>query len=624
VRKSISLIALLGLLLVSTAIADPGDTLWTRTYGGSGYEEGFSVHQTADGGYIASGRTNSFGAGGYDAYLVKTDAIGDTLWTHTYGGSVDPPQFGEQAQSVQQTGDGGYILAGNTKSFGAGGYDVWLVKTDANGDTLWTRPYGGSDEDQGKSVQQTTDGGYIVAGWTRSFGAGLYDVWILKTDANGDTLWTRAYGGDGPDYAHSVQQTTDGGYIVGGYTASFGAGDHDFIYVYDFWLLKTDANGDTLWARTYGGDQMELGLCVQQTTDGGYIMTGLTESFGAGGEGLYLVKTDANGDTLWTRTYGGTEDDRGWCVDQTTDGGYIIVGFTKSFSGGSTTDCYIVRTDANGDSLWTRHYGGIGQEWGYSVEQAADGSYIVTGYTDSFGAGTEDLWLLSIAGEAQAPDVSIEIVPDDPPVTVPQGGTFGYTGTVTNNTEDPQSTDIWVMAVGPLEGVYGPFKEFEEVPLAPSQSRSRHLSQKVPNVAPLGLYNYIAYCGDYPSTVMDSSFFQIEVVEGIESGQGGWVLRGSFLEGDVADIPFEFGLSGNYPNPFNASTVISYELATGAHVTLGVYNISGQKVATLVDSKQQSGYRSVVWDASEVSSGVYFYKLTAGDFSEIKRMTLLR
>ena len=621
VKKSIFVTVLLGLFLVSTAFAvEPGDTLWTRTYGGTGTDEGYSLQQTTDGGYIVAGKTNSFGAGGYDMYAVKTDANGDTIWTRTYGGSADPPRFGESAKTVQQTTDGGYILTGHTRSFGAGAPDVYLVKTDANGDTLWTRAYGGSAEDRGRSGQQTTDGGYIVAGWTTSFGAGSYDVWLLKTDANGDTLWTRAYGGTNADYSHSVQQTTDGGYIVAGYTTSFGAGN------YDFWLLKTDANGDTLWARTYGGGQMELGLCVQQTTDGGYIVTGLTESFGHGLEDLYLVKTDPNGDTLWTRAYGLGYADRGWSVDQTTDGGYIIVGFTRSFSGGSTTDCYIVRTDANGDSLWTRHYGGTGEEWGYSVEQTADGSYIVTGYTNSFGAGGEDVWVLKLAGEALEPDVTIEIVPDDPPVTVPQGGRFSYTGTLTNNTEDPQITDAWVMAVGPLEGVYGPFRNFQDLQLGPSQARSAHLNQQVHNRAPLGFYNYIAYCGDYPSTVMDSSSFQIEVVAGplTKAGEAGWVLTGSFLEGDLADLPSEFALLSNYPNPFNASTVISYELPATSQVKLEVHNISGQKVATLVDGEQEAGYRSVNWDASEVSSGVYFYKLTAGDYTEIKTMTLLR
>jgi hypothetical protein len=207
---------------------------------------------------------------------------------------------------------------------------------------------------------------------------------------------------------------------------------------------------------------------------------------------------------------------------------------------------------------------------------------------------------------------------------VPQGGRFGFTGILTNNTEETQITDVLTMATGPQKGIYGPFKKFYGLELGPHEILTAHFYQHVPNLAPLGFYDYVAYCGDYPSTVMDSSLFQIEVVEGVGSSQTGWVLTGSFLEGDLADLPSEFALLSNYPNPFNASTVINYELPIDTHVKLEVHNISGQKVATVVDGHQEAGYKSVTWDASDVSSGVYFYKLTAGDFTQIKRTTLLR
>jgi len=163
--------------------------------------------------------------------------------------------------------------------------------------------------------------------------------------------------------------------------------------------------------------------------------------------------------------------------------------------------------------------------------------------------------------------------------------------------------------------------------LGPSQARSAHLNQQVHNRAPLGFYNYIAYCGDYPSTVMDSSFFQIEVVAGpaASSGEDAWVLTGSFDRSDELSGPLpHFAFLSNYPNPFNARTVISYQLPLSGNVKLEVYNLLGGRVATLVDAHQGNGHKSVTWDASEVSSGVYFYKLTAGDFSEVKRMILLR
>jgi len=615
-KKSIFLTVLLGLFFVSTAFAlEPGDTLWTRTYGGVSYERANSVQQTSDGGYIIAASTYSFGAGSYDVYLLKTDSSGDTLWARTYGGSD-----GDGGYSVQQTSDGGYIIGGYTESFGAGGEDVWLLKTDANGDTIWTHTYGGTASDVGQSVQQTTDGGYIIAGYTLSFGQGYYDFYLIKTDADGDTLWTSTCGGSDWDEGYSVQQTADGGYIVAGYTESFGAGDEDV------WLVKADADGNILWACAYGGTGKDIGQSVQQTTDGGYIITGYTISFGQGYYDIYLIKTDADGDTLWTRTYGGTDWDEGYSVQQTADGGYIVAGLTESFGGQDNEDVWLLKIDADGDTLWTHRYGGSADDQGFSVQQTTDGAYIVAGGTRSFGAGDYDVWLLRVAGEAPEPDVSIEIVPDDPPVTVPQGGSFGFTGTLTNNTEDPQTTDIWVMAVGPLEGIHGPFKEFYDFPLDPGQSRSAHFNQRVPNLAPLGFYDYIAYCGDYPSTAIDSSFFQIEVIAGplTKAGEAGWVLTGSFLEGDLTDLPSEFALLSNYPNPFNAQTVIEYQLPVTSNVKLEIYNLLGNKVTTLVEGEQEAGYRSVSWDASDVSSGIYFYKLSAGDYTETMRMILVK
>jgi hypothetical protein len=615
-RNSIFLAVLLGLLLVSTALAqEPGDTLWTRTYGGTDWDYANSVRQTSDGGYIIAGSSWSLGAGNYDYYLVKTDANGDTLWTRTYGGSL-----ADECSSVRQTSDGGYILAGNTSSFGAGDADLYVVKTDADGDTLWTRTYGGGAYDYGSDVQQTSDGGYIIAAGTYSFGGSDLDPWLVKMDASGDTLWTRLY----PGYLETqtaqfaaVQQTSDGGYIAVGRTEVERRR-------YDIYVVKTDAVGDTLWTRIYFlAGQYEMAQSVQQTSDGGYILTGYSNTPGT--DDVYLVKTNSTGDTLWTRAYGGSGQDWGHWGEQTPDGGYIVAGWTASFGQNpGYANCWLLKTDSSGDTLWTRTYGGDSSDVASSAQQTADGGYVLAGYTNSFGAGERDFYLVKVAGEAPEPDVSIEIVPDDPPVTVPQGGSFGYSGTVTNNTEDPQMTDVWVMAVGPEKGIYGPFKEFYDIPLGPSQSRSRHLNQRVANVAPLGFYNYIAYCGDYPSTVMDSSLFQIEVVEGVGSSQGGWVLSGSFLEGDLADLPSEFALLRNHPNPFNAQTVIEYQLPVNATVKLEVYNLLGKKVATLVNGAEEAGYRSVTWDASEVSSGVYFYKLTAGDCSEIKRMMLIK
>jgi hypothetical protein len=226
--------------------------------------------------------TWSFGVDSGDIFFIKTDANGNIIWAKTYGGTNY-----DWAYSVQQTSDGGYIVAGITASFGAGGYDIFLVKTDANGNLQWAKTYGGTSWDRAFSVQQTSDGGYIVAGWTDSFSAGLGDIFLIRTDASGNISWAKTYGGGSFDRAYSVQQTSDGGYIAAGFTRSFGAGDDNIF------LIRTDASGNISWAKTYGGTYYDYAYSVQQTSDGGYILAGETVSFGAGG--AFLVKTDANG-----------------------------------------------------------------------------------------------------------------------------------------------------------------------------------------------------------------------------------------------------------------------------------------------------------------------------------------
>jgi hypothetical protein len=365
------------LLLIFSVIVWPFNLLYAqntfqKTFGGTAFDEGNSVQLTNDGGYIITGSTSSFGAGDLDVYLIKTDSNGNTNWNKTFGG------IGFDAgRSVQQTADGGYIMVGNTENFGADLTDFYLLKIDGNGDLDWTKTIGGTNEDVAYSVQQTSDGGYIISGWTRSFGI-LYEVFVTKTDGSGNPVWSKTFGGYSPDIGTFVQQTADGGYIVSGYTRSFQA-------YYDAYLIKLNANGDSMWTKTYGGlDSLDRSNSVQQTADGGYIVVGETQSFGTGGWDIFLFKTDADGNSLWARSYGGTDDEFGYSVKQTSDGGYILAGYSNSFGAGAA-DVYLIKTDSNGDLLWTKNYGGTNDDKGSSVQQTADGGYIITGNTFSFG-----------------------------------------------------------------------------------------------------------------------------------------------------------------------------------------------------------------------------------------------
>ena len=361
---------------------------WSRTYGGAGYDMGGGeTVQTGDGGYAISGETNSSGAGGLDFWLFKTDAGGNMQWNKTYGGA-----FNENIGDMRQTSDGGYAILGYTTSFGAGNQDVWLVKTDAAGNMQWNKTYGGTGDEWAISVVQTSEGGYALLGYTSSFGAGSEDLYLVKTDAVGNMLWNKTYGGPNVEEGRSVVQTSDGGYALAGYTNSSGAGGSDF------WLVKTDAAGNMLWNKTYGGTGSDYCENLIRTSDGGYAMTGHGTSFG--GYKAYLVKTDANGNMQWNKTYGGAIEIGIHVIQTAVDGGYAIVGWNYV----SGQNLLLIKTNATGDMLWKQNYGGTGIENGYSVVSTGDGGYILTGLTTSFGAGGNDVWLVKVDENGVIPE----------------------------------------------------------------------------------------------------------------------------------------------------------------------------------------------------------------------------
>jgi hypothetical protein len=383
----ISLVIVLVIVLVSglsliSCVPTQSPTTWDKTFGGSSDDAGYSVQQTSDGGYIIAGWTDSYGAGGYDVYLIKTDSEGTKQWNQTSGGTGD-----DVGESVQQTSDGGYIIAGTTNSYGAGGYDVYLIKTDSGGTKQWDKTFGSASDDAGYSVQQTSDGGYIIAGWTNSCGACGSDAYLIKTDSGGSKQWDKTFGGTSNDTGYSVQQTSDGGYIIAGWTNSYGAGGSD-VY-----LIKTDSEGTKQWDKTFGGSGFDYGYSVQQISDGGYIIAGVTNSYGAGSYDVYLIKTDSEGSKQWDKTFGGTSDDVGYSVRQTSDGGYIIAGWTNSYGAGGS-DVYLIKTDSGGTKQWDKTFGGSGNDVGESVQQTSDGGYIIAGWTNSYGAGGYDVWLI--------------------------------------------------------------------------------------------------------------------------------------------------------------------------------------------------------------------------------------
>ena len=375
--------------------------IWSQSYGGEFTDEGQSAIETSDNAYLVAGSTESFGSGGFDGWLVKTDHSGDTLWTKTYGGNSS-----DRAKSLIETLDQAYLFAGETFSYGAGGYDAWLVKTDLNGDTLWTKTYGGTEADYAMSVIESSDQAYLILGHTHSYGSGRGDFWLVKTDINGDTLWTRTFGGGQDDLGFSLIETSDQAYLLAGHTKSYGSGAQDA------WIIKTDLNGDTLWTQTYGGILWDRATSIIETSDQAYLMVGYTESYSLGYKEAWIVKTDLDGETLWNRTYDGDEESWAWGGIETSDQGFVVTGYTWSFATNSL-DALLIKTDANGDALWTKTYGGLAEESTFSVVETSDQGFLISGWTESYGSASYNVFLIKTdsLGNSAIP-VSIQNVED--------------------------------------------------------------------------------------------------------------------------------------------------------------------------------------------------------------------
>jgi hypothetical protein len=719
------------MLITTFMYTQAPDTVWTKVYGGTDYDLSYDVQQTSDGGYIIGASTYSFGAGIEDVWLVKTDVNGDTLWTKTYGGGAYDAAGGAY---VQQTPDGGYFIASNTSSYGAGSCDLWLIRTGANGDSLWTKTYGGAKhEGSYPTVQQTTDGAYIIATNTRSFSTAPheFDLWLLKIDTNGDTLWTKVYGGPEDDFPRSVIQTTDGGYFITGYTRSFGAGGDDV------WLLKTDTNGDTIWTKTYGGTANDWGFSVQQTYDGGYILAGFTHSFGAGDRDAWIIKTDENGDTLWTKTYGGSAADAVTSVQLTSDNGYIFVGSTRSFGAGEY-DVWVIRTDVNGDTLWTRTYGDEEIDVGRCVRLTSDGGYIICGITADY----TDIWLLKTAAEEvpgfirgtvtdqynglALPDVVVDLynASGDSLLTITttdNTGFYEFLGYPTNGsvhylsdgeeyliwmippdgygTHDSPSRDVTVSAevdftayecggsyargmgywkhqvhmllkgrvhdyteadlVDFLDTIHDGWDYFDDIftledmkdvftaNSCMADRAAKHLLALKLNVVSGKLYEgalidlgELSDAATVGEAVLDceSILFDInstnedyerakDIAEMLNNMEG--FAGGGPQSLDSGSLAVSFDLSQNYPNPFSSMTSIPYSLFKRSHITLRIYNATGQLVNTLVDQTLEPGRYTAIWDRKDsyghrVASGVYFARLGSGNNSIAEKLLLIR
>ncbi len=460
----------------------------------------------------------------YGASHIGLSQSPDSLWAKSFGGTDN-----DRGYAIVAAGDGGFAMVGDFGAYMAAGSlrngDAWLLRTDEQGELLWSKTFGGPGIDEGNAIQQTSDGGFILAG-AKSNNVSIYDAYLIRTDANGDTVWTRTYGERfGEEWANDGQETTDGGFIFTGATSS------QTTFSKDIWLVRTDVNGQMVWKKEFGGTGTDLGNSVQQTPDGGFIIAGSTREIGNEFD-LWLIRTDENGETLWTKRYNGQSGfnsvDHGRDIHMMPDGSFYVLAQAG-------TNGWLLNLDAEGDTLWTKQYPVIGNLF----HSTSDGGFVMAGgtsllRTDSAGA---TVWIKHLQGLIYGA------------VETPDGG-FMAVGYHLNGA----SEDLLLYRLG------------SETATA---AREEH------------------------------------------------------------PVPALFDLSGNYPNPFAHSTNILFSLAEAGEVELSIHNVLGQEVRRLVTGRLSVGSHHLTWDGRDeagrlLGSGQYLYRLSVGNASTVRPLLLLR
>ncbi|MFZ2125457.1 MAG: hypothetical protein WA087_00595, partial [Candidatus Saccharimonadales bacterium] len=410
------------------AVVVSGSDTFAMAWGGASYDDGRSIVQTSDGGYAIAGYTYSYGAGNGDMFLAKYASGGTLAWSRIWGGTG-----ADYGYSLVQTSDGGLAVTGYTASYGTGNDDVFLAKYTSDGTLSWSRTWGGTSDDTGYSLVQTSDGGLAVTGYTGSYGTGNDDMFLAKYASDGTLSWSRTWGGAANDeYGDSIVQTSDGGFAVTGQTESYGAGSGDMF------LAKYTSAGTLSWSKTWGGTGSDSGHSLVQTSDGGYAVTGVTDSYGSGSFDMYLAKYTSDGTLSWSKTWGGAGADYGESLVQTSDGGLAVTGLTNSYGAGNH-DMLLAKYTSDGTLSWSKTWGGASVDRGYSLVQTSDGGLAVGGWTISYGAGNDDTFLAKYASDGTITNCSSPMC-QSPTATVTTPSPTVGSPTVTVTTPSPTVT----------------------------------------------------------------------------------------------------------------------------------------------------------------------------------------
>ena len=430
--KNLYLLLSFCLLIIGHSFAQGPQLQWQKSLGGSNIENASSVVKTGDG-YIVAGDSKSIDGdivqnlGNTDAYITKLNLNGEIVWTKNYGGS----QF-DSAKCIRQTSDGGYIVAGYTTSsdvnINRGHEDLWVFKIDAEGELEWQKTYGGSLSETAASIDVTATGGFIVIGYTSSEDGdinnqhGVEDLWVLNLDSTGNIIWQKCYGGTSMDRGKDIMQTFDGGFIFVGDVQSLPSGDiTNLIGAVDIWVVKIDNNGDIEWQKSFGGNYYQRAEGIEQTADGGYVIGGETASVdgdvhnnhpitSAGHADFWVFKIDNTGTIQWETTFGGSAHENAFCFKKCSDNSYLIGGYTFSNDDDvaqlyGVSDCWLAKVDDNGTLLWNKTYGGTQYDQVLGFDETSDNGYILacTSYSNDVDVtgnhGNSDLWVVRLQSE---------------------------------------------------------------------------------------------------------------------------------------------------------------------------------------------------------------------------------
>ncbi|MBP6334433.1 MAG: T9SS type A sorting domain-containing protein [Bacteroidia bacterium] len=496
------------LCVIVTAFDGQAQIVFSKEYGGNANEDGRWVEQMPDSGYIMVGRSDTYTNGQSDVWVVRTDAFGNTLWTRSYGGTEF--DFGNM---IRITSDGGFIIAGFTNTFGAGDNDGWLIKTDVLGNIEWEETFGDGGIQEFEAVIQTSDGGYAALGINLGGGAAYYDMYLVKVDSLGNTEFIRNIGGAGFEIGNSIQQTPDGGFILAGQSYSYGNEDGDF------YIVKTDDQGIFQWQKNYSNIGIQECHHIQNVPSGGFIMVGDADSLanGLGDTDVWLIRTNDLGDTLWTKTIGGTKKDGGKTVENTTDDGFIIAGISRSF-GLINPNYYLVKTNDLGTIEWQNSsYGSSHHDHAYRGLETSDGGFAEVGYFRN-SSNTSNYALVKLAPNGGVTkDIAIDAI-SLPDASICRSLNVPVSLELANYGNTNEANIIVTLMVDNGTSIINTIHDTLTTSLLPAVSSSLTFNETIEFPA-TGTYTLIAYVDHRSNDISfsnDTSFLTVEVLNPVQ------------------------------------------------------------------------------------------------------------